>query len=70
MCVCVCAAVKLRAALTVSTFIAVLEKLNKLDASTCAKVREFVAANRWVCVCVCVGGWGGLAGGRGGTYEV
>eukprot|EP00802_Teleaulax_amphioxeia_P005478 Tamp_05482.p1 GENE.Tamp_05482~~Tamp_05482.p1 ORF type:complete len:363 (-),score=95.02 Tamp_05482:1800-2888(-) len=39
--------VKLRAALTVSKFIAVLEKLNKLDASTCAKVREFVAANRF-----------------------
>ena len=39
--------VKLRAALTVSKFIAVLEKLNKLDAATCAKVREFVAANRF-----------------------
>ena len=39
--------VKLRAALTVTKFIAVLEKLNKLDAATCAKVREFVAANRF-----------------------
>jgi hypothetical protein len=64
--VCVCAAVKLRAALTVSTFIAVLEKLNKLDASTCAKVREFVAANRCVCVCVCV--WVGGDCGGGGVH--
>jgi hypothetical protein len=39
--------VKLRAALTVTKFIAVLEKLNKLDAATCAKVRDFVAANRF-----------------------
>jgi len=39
--------VKLRAALTVTKFIHVLEKLKKLDAETCAKVREFVAANRF-----------------------
>jgi hypothetical protein len=31
----------------VTKFIAVLEKTNKLDAETCAKVRAFVAENRF-----------------------
>jgi uridine monophosphate synthetase len=39
--------VKLRAALTVSTFIAVLEKSGKLDTATADRVRKFVADNRF-----------------------